>query len=262
MRIFALSDIHVDFEANAQWVQDLPRGEYVEDLLILAGDVSDSLARLGRCLDALALRFRRVFFVPGNHDLWVLRDGAGVDSLRKFEQVMATAAGCGAATGAERIGGVDIVPLLGWYDHSFGLPSPELQDMWMDFRACRWPAGWSAPDIADHFLGRNEQHRAAPAAAAGKAALTISFSHFLPRIDVMPRHIAATTRRLQPVLGTSRLEAQIRNIGSNIHVYGHSHVNRDVVIDGVHYVNNAFAYPYEEHIAAKALRCIHRTGSQ
>ena len=76
----------------------------------------------------------------------------------------------------------------------------------------------------------------------------------------MPLHIAATTRKLQPVLGTSRLEAQIREIGSDIHVYGHSHVNRNVVIDGINYVNNAFAYPYEEHIAAKALRCIYRTG--
>jgi hypothetical protein len=40
-------------------------------------------------------------------------------------------------------------------------------------------------------------------------------------------------------------------------VYGHSHVNRDVAIDGVTYINNAFGYPRETRITAKALRCVH-----
>jgi predicted phosphodiesterase len=260
MRVFALSDLHVDFEANAQWVQALSRSDYQDDVLILAGDVSDSLARLGRCLHALALRFRRVFFVPGNHELWVVRDGGSGNSLHKFEQVMSTAADCGVATTAEHIGGVSIVPLLGWYDHSFGQPSTELAGMWSDFHACRWPAGWTASDITEHFVGRNVLPGVSGSGeAAAKPAFTISFSHFLPRIDVMPGSCAAVTRKLQPVLGSRRLEALIREIGSNIHVYGHSHVNRNVVIDGVNYVNNAFAYPYEEHIAAKALKCIHST---
>jgi hypothetical protein len=39
-------------------------------------------------------------------------------------------------------------------------------------------------------------------------------------------------------------------------VYGHSHINRSVRIDGVDYVNNAFGYPGEERIAARRLLCI------
>lgn len=253
MRVFALSDIHVDFEANARWLAALSLTEYQQDVLILAGDLSDSIDRLGRCLDAFVRRFRWVFFVPGNHDLWVIRDASTTSSPEKFEQVMAVAQACGALTHAKLINGVSIVPLLGWYDYSFGRPEAELSEVWMDFRACRWPQGWSGAEITEQFIARNDLH------TIEKGNFTISFSHFLPRIDVMPALIPPPMRKLYPVLGSARLEQLIRELRSDIHVYGHSHVNRNVVIDGVNYVNNAFAYPHEQWIAAKTLRCIHCT---
>jgi len=40
-------------------------------------------------------------------------------------------------------------------------------------------------------------------------------------------------------------------------VYGHSHFNRRVQIDGVTYVNNALGYPNESRIAARRLVSIH-----
>ena len=87
--------------------------------------------------------------------------------------------------------------------------------------------------------------------------MVITFSHFLPRIDVMPRSVPDEVRILFPVLGTTLLEQQLRRLGSRLHVYGHSHLNRKVDIDGVSYINNAFGYPYETRIAAKRLLCIH-----
>lgn len=254
MRVFALSDIHVDYDSNARWVASLSRSDYQQDVLILAGDVSDSAERFEQCIDAFSRRFRKVFFVPGNHDLWVARDPEAMNSLDKFEKVKAAIEACGASMEAEVIDGVAIVPLLGWYDYSFGAPGPELSETWMDFRACRWPQGWTASEISEHFIGRNDVRN------IGKGGITISFSHFLPRIDLMPDFIPLAMRKIYPVLGSNRLERLIREIRPDIHVYGHSHVNRDVVIDGVNYINNAFAYPYEERIAAKALRCVYRTG--
>ena len=41
-----------------------------------------------------------------------------------------------------------------------------------------------------------------------------------------------------------------------IHVYGHSHVNQVIEIDGIRYMNNAFATPKEARIARKELVCI------
>jgi Icc-related predicted phosphoesterase len=74
---------------------------------------------------------------------------------------------------------------------------------------------------------------------------------------VMPAYIPAERRMLYPVLGSTRIEDQIRVLQPDIHVYGHSHVNRRVRLDGIDYVNNALGYPQETRIAARELVCIH-----
>ena len=251
MRIFAISDLHADYQVNRAWIDALSRHDYRDDVLILAGDIADSIDTLGRCLDALASRFRHLLFVPGNHDLWV--DPEGGDSLAKFDQVARRAIDSGASMAPLRLGGLSIVPLLSWYDYSFGAPSARLQAAWRDFRACRWPHGWQAPDVSRHFLDQND------AALAIRNDTVITFSHFLPRPDVMPHGMPPQRMLVFPVLGATALDAQIRRIMPRMHVYGHSHVNRHVHIDGIAYINNAFGYPKEAHIAAKELLCIHTT---
>lgn len=143
-----------------------------------------------------------------------------------------------------------IAPLPGWYDYSFGEPSDDLYEMWMDYRACRWPAGFQPEDTATHFTRMNGR---IPARGATK---TITFAHFLPRIDLVPSFVPSRHRLLDPVLGSTRLEQQLRQLNSNIHVYGRSHINRRIRIDGVTYVNNVFGYPGEERITSGRLLCI------
>ena len=54
-------------------------------VLLVAGDVSDRLGIFETTMEQLADAFGLVFFVPGNHDLWVRRDGSeGSDSLSKL----------------------------------------------------------------------------------------------------------------------------------------------------------------------------------
>ena len=92
MRVFALSDIHIDYDVNARWIESLSMSEYKDDVLILAGDVTDTLQLLDWCLRALAKRFRKVLFVPGNHELWVIREAGEKNSLQKFDDVCAVIA--------------------------------------------------------------------------------------------------------------------------------------------------------------------------
>jgi len=250
MRLFAISDIHVDYDVNEKWVTGLSLADHQQDVLIVAGDVSDSRLLLERTLAALARRFRKVLFVPGNHDLWVLRDGPEKNSMQKFDEVGAVVEASGASMQPFRERGVSIIPLLGWYDYTFGEPSEELRSVWMDYRACRWPRGFAERDVAAYFEALNDKHLPP---AADKV---VTYSHFLPRIDVMP-HFASAGRVLYPVLGSRHIDRQLRKLGSTLHVYGHSHVNRRVTIDGVTYVNNAFGYPSESFIASKRLVCIH-----
>ena len=289
MRIFALSDIHADFEPNARWLRNLSFHDYQADVLILAGDVTDSLPLLEWSLQLLARRFQHVLFVPGNHELWTLRDSPRMGSFEKFERIQEIVRNSGASMQTFRTDRICIVPLQSWYDYSFGTPSNELSDLWMDFRACTWPPGCEAPEITRRFLALNEgalqeaaQHEAEQHAhgqhahgqhahgqhahgqhahgqhAHGQHAddhTLISFSHFLPRAELVSRR-GALKLDLSPVLGSALLDRQVRQLRPAIHVYGHSHVNRRLEIDSVTYVNNAFGYPHESAIAAKRLVCL------
>jgi len=255
MRVFALSDIHVDFSVNKQWVMNLSSSDYTDDILILGGDVSDSLSVLEWCLRSLSQRFARVLYVPGNHELWVLpnkdEDIGHPTSIEKFHQVCRIMERCGVSMRPFHRERLSVVPLLAWYDYSFGEPSPELLDSWVDYRACTWPDQFTVKEVTDYFLALNQE------AVNVRNEMVISFSHFVPRIDLMPDWVTKKNRIVYPVLGSYGLESQIRQLNSRIHVYGHSHVNSNIVVDGISYINNAFGYPNETAIAAKELVCIH-----
>lgn len=251
MRIFAVSDLHIDYDANARWVRNVSSAEHQDDVLIVAGDVSDALSRLAWCLETLAARFRAVAFVPGNHELWVIRENRGKTSLQKYDEVRAVARSSGASTEPLRVNGVAVVPIPAWYDYSFGEPSEDLLATWMDYRACVWPEGYGDADVLAHLLSTSDPF----VPRAGETVIT--YSHFLPRIDLMPHYIPPAGRLLYPVLGAARLDVRLRELQSSVHVYGHSHVRRNVMIDGVTYVNNAFGYPSEFWNDSKGLVCIH-----
>jgi predicted phosphodiesterase len=250
MRVFAISDIHVDYDVNMRWVHGLSDADYRDDLLILAGDVTHRPRLLAECLGAFRQRFAQVLFVPGNHDLWVVGEAPGKHSLHKFQEVAGIVRDCGASMAPYARDRTLILPLLGWYDYSFGEPDDDLRQRWADFHACRWPDGYEAAEIAAVFDDMNE----ALPAADGRRVIT--FSHFLPRIDLVPSYVPRKHRTLDPVLGSVRIERRLRRFSPDIHVYGHSHINRSVRIEDVHYVNNAFGYPQESAIASKRLLCI------
>jgi len=250
MRIFAISDIHVDFKENRAWLLNLSQYDYRDDILILAGDVTDIPDLLIEAFDALQKRFLMVLYIPGNHDLWVNRNN-GKNSLERFNLINDIARDCGIITGPIDYGSLSIIPLYGWYDYSFGQPGEEIRHLWADYSACRWPENLTQEDITEYFISMNTD------VLHIKNQTIISFSHFLPRIDLMPEIIPRSKRIVYPVLGTTLLDQQIRQLGSNIHVYGHSHVNMRVTKDDILYINNAFGYPNETRIAAKELLCIY-----
>jgi len=249
VRVFAISDVHVDYQANMDWLLGLSDCDYEQDMLLLAGDVSDLPAHLETVLVALKRKFKEVFFVPGNHELWISRCGTK-DSLVKLDLVMRLARAAGVRTSTWHGDAITVVPMMSWYDYSFGEPDAQLKGAWSDFRSCRWPESYDEAAITRHFLRQNDE------SLQSRNGTVISFSHFLPRIDVMPERIPRSHRYLYPVLGSDALGAQVRRLSPDVHVYGHSHVNRRVVIDGVEYVNNAFGYPSERGITRRRLICV------
>jgi hypothetical protein len=260
-RVLAVSDIHADIAPNMAWLRALTGDDHAAAALILAGDVSDDLHVLGEALGCARRAFAEVFFVPGNHELWVRRRECA-DSVEKFRRIEALCERLGVRTTPTRLGApgeaVWVVPLVSWYAQpddgfeSLFVPKdgedPTLS-MWSDKYFTAWPAGFQP---ATGFLALNEPH-----VARAYDAPVISFSHFLPRRDLIfsteaeraalgwPLRDPHPRFNFSRVAGSAGIEAQIRRLGSTTHVYGHQHRNRDRVVDGVRYVSHCLGYPAE-----------------
>ncbi len=126
MRVHAISDIHVDYPENLAWLRALSGADYQNDILILAGDVSDDLARLAETFEVLLRKFRRLCFIPGNHEFWI-RNSPLDCSLEKFAAVRSLCRSMDVVVDLYRERGLSLVPLLGWYDYSFALPDRHLR---------------------------------------------------------------------------------------------------------------------------------------
>ncbi len=255
MRIFCTSDIHIDFSENRDWLTQLSTFDFQHDTLILAGDISDKEQHLAWAFRELSARFKYVIFVPGNHDLWV-NNTRWHNSLDKYHDLLNMAEDFGIHTRLLELEGVSFVPLQSWYDFTFAMDNDDyLSQRWVDFKRCQWGARFSHADnheqqaqlVCDYFLQKN------CLAVSNTENTVISLSHFVPRIDLMPSYIPLEHQKIYPVLGSHKIDKQIRTLKADCHIYGHSHVNRDVVIDGIRYINNAFAYPTESRISRKTL---------
>jgi len=238
MRVFCVSDLHSDFHENWLLLDRLPSREYSRDTLIVAGDVADKFDTIRRTLELLRSKFARVFYTPGNHELWVRGDWR--NSLQKLEQLLELCDSLDVLTRPAEAAGYWVVPLLSWYDHSLGGNSavnPAELEGWGDFHFCRWPDRLGEP--AEYLLNMNGpviRHYDKP---------VITFSHFLPRRELLPDAHRLRFKALPQVAGSAKLDQQIRAVGSTIHVFGHSHINRDQTIEGVRYVQHAMLYPRE-----------------
>lgn len=270
-RVFAISDIHIDYRENFDTMLALSGRDYQQDAIIIAGDVSDNLGKLKVLFNALVKKFAHVFFVPGNHDLWV-RFKEAPHSVEKFNQVLSLCAHVGVKTQPFNInsgssaGGsseaVWIIPLFSWYtkhgegDDTLYFPKKgedKTLSMWSDNYHAVWPDNmFNSGLVTKFFLDMNERY-----VSKHYEGIVISFSHFLPRSDLIcstPKERGAMGSEFvdphpafnfSSVAGTSRLESQIRHLGSQIHIYGHQHRNRHREIDNVTYISHCMGYPHE-----------------
>ncbi|CAI5472477.1 unnamed protein product [Closterium sp. Yama58-4] len=88
----------------------------------------------------------------------------------------------------------------------------------------------------------------------------ISFSHFLPRIDLLPEKRMLLYPNLAKMAGSHRLEARVRAVhgprGSPTacHVFGHTHFHWDSWVDGIRYLQAPLCYPRERERRRQAAK--------
>lgn len=83
-RVFVVSDLHTDYSENMCWVKSLSGRAHANDVLVVAGDVAETYANFVHTMSLLKDKFQHVFFVPGNHDLWLRRETLECVSTIRF----------------------------------------------------------------------------------------------------------------------------------------------------------------------------------
>jgi len=233
MKLYAISDIHTDFIDNWNLINQI--GNHNNDALIVAGDIADSLDILNKTFDVLQNKFKYVFYIPGNHELWI-RNYKN-DSLHKLDTIINICRSRGVITQPYKLKNNWIIPLFSWYNCPIPLNKNNIIQEWADYHLCKWPL--VDIDLAEYFGSLNEQY------LKTYENNVISFSHFLPTVKLLPDPKYLKFKRLPEVSISTVLAEQIQLIGSKIHIFGHSHINRDVLIDDVRYIQNALLYPRE-----------------
>ena len=257
--IYAVSDIHTDYKQNLDWATSL--SGYEDDVLLVAGDVSDDLVTFEATMEALSSSFGAVFFVPGNHDLWCRRD-SGKNSCDKLRQLTSICNKHQVLTTPQRLDmqsghAVSILPLLSWYHSSFDtepditqLRLPGARAVVADYRATIWPSPLTNgcerlalffDEMCDELPGLRAEAEAAgrpgitPLASyadarAGDSAV-LSFSHFVPRIELIPEKRYLTYPPLMQAVGSNFLGRRLESLQPDIHVFGHTHFGWDAALD-------------------------------
>lgn len=262
VRLFAVSDVHVDADDNRRWVESLSSTAYKNDAIIVAGDMSDDRAMLEQALTVLRAKFAQVFFTPGNHDLWLNREDErhGVrDSFTKLKSILRQCEEIGVhVQGPARVGtaaaGVRVCPLLAWHHASFdtepdlkGFQIPPVHAIMTDFRNAAWPPPLDprTDSVARAVDALNDDVLPSVTADADADEPLITFSHFLPRVELLPEKRFLTLPPLAKASGSAFLAARVAQLRPAMHVFGHTHFGWDATLEGVRYVQGALAYPGE-----------------
>ncbi|KAK3280851.1 hypothetical protein CYMTET_11335 [Cymbomonas tetramitiformis] len=223
MRVYVTSDLHVDQHGNIAWCKGLSSSAYQHDVLIVAGDCGDTMNAIKQGMRELKTKFRRVFFTPGNHDLWIrpgLEDQEYPDSVCKLLAMLNVFDEIGVEMApAEVAQGLYVVPLYSWYNAAFDEGDPVPGSLRYD-KFCKWPM--PDTDVWQYMLNLNRERVRQYKRHPEETVLTCS--HFLPRHELpFPWGVAEMAKNV----GCKELDLQVQRVEADMHVYGHTHMNGD-----------------------------------
>lgn len=248
-------------------------------VVVVAGDAGTSERSVETCVEEFSRAFDCVCYLPaGNHELWCAGRGDDEeeentdastssyprDSLGKMWRLIDLCTALGAACAPIQIGGARVVPTYGWYDDAFA-SDPARRGVYSPLEArfdmaCRWPTFINPPedarnsrsprigdfmrDVNDGLYARFHHPRGDDDGATTTTDfdddVVVTYSHFVPRPELYRGY-----SNLINVMGSTSIDAAARKWRASTHVFGHSHLNVDRVVDGVRYVQHALGYPHE-----------------
>jgi predicted phosphodiesterase len=254
MTIKAISDLHLASQANRDALAALP--SFGDDWLIVAGDVAERFDHMKLAFETLTARFAKVFWVPGNHDLWTVGgdgDGPVLVGEERYRALVDLARAHGIVTPEDPYetwtgagGPCVIAPLFLLYDYSFRPDHVGRDEVvaWAreEGAVCAdemflSPAPWPSRDA--WCAGRIEEAERRLSAIPADME-TILVNHYPLREDLI--HIPRAPR-FTPWCGTKRTEDWHRRFNARVVVSGHLHVRRTDRRDGTRFEEVSLGYP-------------------
>jgi 3',5'-cyclic AMP phosphodiesterase CpdA len=255
-QLLAISDLHVSHADNRPVVESLhPRTP--DDWLIVAGDVAERVSDVEWTLRLLRQRFATVVWVPGNHELWTTqRDEVSLRGVARYQHLVEVCRRLGVVTPEDEFpvwtgpgGPVRIAPLFLLYDYSFRAPGTTTKE---ESLAVARAAGVVCTDEyllhPDPYPTRDDWCRARVEATAARLAA------YDPQIPmVLVNHwplVREPTRVLRypefaQWCGTELTADWHTRFRTAAVVYGHLHIPRTTIHDGVPFMEVSLGYPRE-----------------
>ncbi|MFD4530161.1 metallophosphoesterase family protein [Streptomyces sp. NPDC058470] len=255
-QLLAISDLHIGYSENRALVEQM-RPQSDEDWLLVAGDVSESVADIRWTLQTLSGRFRKVIWAPGNHELWTHpKDPVQLRGVARYEHLVALCRELGVTTPEDPYpvwdgpgGPAVIAPLFLLYDYSFlpkGCTTKE--------EGLAYAEGTGVICTDEHFL-HPDPYPSREAWCRARVAETERRLGELPDdLPVIPVNHYPLDRHPMDVLrypefamwcGTRLTAGWHRRFRIETMVYGHLHIPRTTWHEGVRFEEVSVGYPRE-----------------
>ncbi|NEC92595.1 metallophosphoesterase [Streptomyces sp. SID12501] len=255
-RLLAVSDLHISYEENRRLLDRL-RPTSDEDWLIVAGDVAETATDLSYALGTLARRFAKVIWVPGNHELWTTDDDpVQLRGEARYRHLVDMCRSLDVITPEDPFpvwhgssGPVVVAPLFLLYDYTFRPQGTATKAQALE-RA--YDAGVVCTDefrlFPDPYPEREAWCRARVAeterrlSALDPEATTVLVNHW-PLLREPTRVLWYPEFALW--CGTELTSDWHLRYRATAVVYGHLHIPRTTVHDGVRFEEVSIGYPRE-----------------
>lgn len=255
--LVAVADLHVEAADNRSFVERLRPG-HDRDWLILCGDVAEVMSDFEWALAMLAGRFEKVIWVPGNHELWTTpSDPVQLRGDERYRRLVRCCQDLGVVTPEDPYpvwrgpgGPVVVAPLFTLYDYSFGVNVAPTK---RESLALAYDAGVVCSDEMvlhpDPYASREDWCR--ERLELTEERLTAMAAEGLPSVLVnhFPLLAELTTPLLRPEFaqwcGTVATADWHTRFRAAAVVYGHLHIPRSTVHDGVRFEEVSLGYPLE-----------------
>ncbi|KAI8932408.1 hypothetical protein NX059_010594 [Plenodomus lindquistii] len=255
-RLFAIGDIHLSFKANREALEKLL--PHPDDDLILCGDVGESAEHCKIAFTKAKECFRRVFWVPGNHELYTLPSEKehGARGEAKYLECVGVAQQMGVLTPEDDYmlwqgegGPCLIAPIFTLYDYSFRPDHVKLEDAldWArekDIEATDehllHPDPYGSRIEWCHALVDKTEKKLAEAVAAHPDVRLVIIGHWPLRSGLV---YLPNVPRFSLWCGTKKTEDWHNKFNAKVVVSGHLHIRRTDWIDDTRFEEVSLGYP-------------------